>query len=101
MSSILILDIEPGDCGKCKIHLHNAGVCACSHQFGNSGCPLRHVSVIEEKVRPMSKEKFTKYYVEDEDLGGETVHIRPEHHPKREESKDGNGEEGHDQQSGI
>ena len=85
MSSILILDIEPGDCFKCKIHLHNAGVCACSHQFGNSGCPLRHVSVIEERVRPLSKETFTKYYVEDKDIGCDTVVLKAQKFPKREE----------------
>lgn len=56
--SILILPVRPYACGECP--LQGVGIC----EAEKGGCPLRYVSMIEHKVRPLSGERFTKIYLE-------------------------------------
>lgn len=66
MSSIIIMDNEPKDCLNCKLHFHRIGVCAYTGQFTPDLCPMKPVGLMEEKIRPLSKEKFTKIYIEEQ-----------------------------------
>lgn len=56
--SILILPVRPYACGECP--LQGVGIC----EAEKGGCPLRYVSMIEHKVRPLSKEKYIKIIAE-------------------------------------
>lgn len=63
MKSILTLDTEPGDCLHCRLYVD--GWCYGKQvEDTDSGCPLYTISLMEHKVRPLSKERFTKIYIE-------------------------------------
>lgn len=56
--SILMLNVRPYECEVCPLK----GAAVCEQEKG--GCPLRYVSIIEHKTRPLSGERFTKIYLE-------------------------------------
>ena len=67
MSSILIFENEPGQCGKCKIYISGAGVCPWYMTFPNGECPLKHIHSVEDCITPLSKIQYKKYIVWEND----------------------------------
>lgn len=67
MGSVLIFENEPGQCGKCKIYISGAGVCPWVMSFPTGECPLKHIHSAENKITPLSKIKYTKYIVWEND----------------------------------
>lgn len=67
MGSVLIFENEPGQCRKCKIYISGAGVCPWFMSFPTGECPLKHIHSAEDKITPLSKIKYTKYIVWEND----------------------------------
>lgn len=65
MPSILILEVKPGDCQHCRLYVDQR----CYGRLPDNTdtcCPLKEISLMEHKIRPLSKERFTKIYIEEE-----------------------------------
>lgn len=61
--TILLLENDPGNCPGCRLYVD--GWCyAKDPEDKETGCPLKEVGLMEDKVRPLSRERFTKIYIE-------------------------------------
>lgn len=64
MPSILIMDTKPGDCQGCRLYV-DKWCYGRSAEDKDTRCPLKEISLMEHKIRPLSKEHFTKIYIEE------------------------------------